>query len=272
MKLIYFGNDPLASCVDAFLDHGWSIAAFYMSPLNETEKEIESKAAQLSVPVFNDKPQIADMEEYVEAGVQLFFSAEYLHKIPVPPKLQYSVNLHTSLLPLGRGPSPLPYVLERYPEASGLTLHKLSEEFDKGDIILKRKVNVSPTDSMNTLAVKMYLEAPKIVRQFLSAHEELYTDAQPQSAGEAWSIPAANARTLDWTLSAERLSRRIKAFGHFGTIIRMDNKYWRVLFAETVRAPHSVNPGDLIFKSDDLIAVSCLDGYVCIPQKAMLQL
>jgi len=270
VKLIYFGNDPLASCVDVFLDCGWSIAAFYVSPLDRIEKDIQAKAEQLSVPVISEKPLLPCMEDHVKAGVNMFFSAEYLHKIPVPTKLQYAVNLHTSLLPLGRGVAPLPYILERYPEASGLSLHKLSENFDQGDIILKREVGISTTDSMNTLAVKMYVEAPKILRRFLTAYEELYACAQPQTDGETWPIPSASARMLDWHLPAERLSRQIKAFGHFGTIMRMDNKYWRVVFAETIHAPHSATPGDLLFQSDDLIAVSCLDGFVCIPRRALM--
>lgn len=271
VKLIYFGNDPLASCVDVFLDYGWSIEAFYTSPLEGTEKEILAKAEQLSTPTFSEKPSLARMNEHVEAGACMFFSAEYLHKIPIPAELQYAVNMHTSLLPMGRGPSPLPYILERYPEASGLTLHKLSEDFDRGDIILKREVDISSTDSMNTLAVKMYVEAPKILRRFLAAHKELYGNAQPQSDGETWPIPSASARMLDWHMPAERLNRQIKAFGHFGTIIRMDNKYWRVVFAETIRAPHSSMPGELLFQSDDLLAVSCLDGFVCIPKRALMQ-
>lgn len=272
MKLVYFGNDALASTVDAFLDYGWSIAAFYVSPIEGVQKEIETRAKQLSAPVYSEKPQLAGMQKHVEAGTNMFFAAEYLHKIPVPYNLQYAVNLHTSLLPIGRGACPLPNILEKNTKAAGLTLHKLTKIFDQGDIVLQQKINVCPSDSLNTLTVKLSVAAPQILRRFLGDLEGLYNKALPQSAGEDWPVPPANARMLDWGLTVDRLNRRIKAFGHLGTIIKMDDKYWRVVFAEAIAGQHHGRPGDLIFRTNDLIAVACLDGFVCIPCKALVSI
>ncbi|MBL4790743.1 MAG: hypothetical protein JKY60_17410 [Kordiimonadaceae bacterium] len=272
MKLVYFGNDAMSSCIDVFLDDGWSISAFYTSPLDGHEEGIEAKAGQLSVSVYNDKPSLERMKRHVEDGVSMFFCAEYLHRIPVPVALQYAVNLHTSLLPLGRGAAPLPNIIENRQEVSGLTLHKLSDEFDQGDIILKRKVSISPTDSLNTLAVKMYTEAPKILRHFLADHEKLYAKAVPQGEGENWPIPPVSTRLLDWHRPAEHLRQQIRAFGHFGTIMRMDKTYWLVTFAEVTHSSHSFVPGTLFYNTKDLIAVSCVDGFVCIPKRALIEI
>jgi methionyl-tRNA formyltransferase len=206
------------------------------------------------------------MERHVEAGVDLFFSAEYQFKIPVPSNLKYGVNLHTSLLPAGRGASTLPYLIESYPEAAGLTLHKLTETFDEGDILLSHKINVQSDDSLNTLSVKMHLEAPKILEKALASFDFYYRQASSQENGETWPIPSIDKRLIDWYLPAERLRQQFRSFGHFGSIMRLDKKFWWVTYAEAIQAPSGRPPGHLLFQSNDLLAISCLDGFVCIPK------
>lgn len=266
LKLIYFGTDLLSSCVDVFLDQGHSIEALYVGAEEVCTQQILEKVKKLSIPIFTERPTLAAMERHLETGVNLFFSAEYQFKIPVPDTLRYAVNLHTSLLPVGRGASTLPYLIERYPEAAGLTLHKLTENFDEGDIVSKHKIHVQSDESLNTLSVKMHLEAPKFLEKVLENFDQYYRQASIQKDGEYWQIPSVDRRIIDWYLPVERLRKQFKSFGHFGSIMRLDDQYWWVTYAEAIKAPSGRPPGDLLFQSNDLLAVSCLDGFVCIPK------
>ena len=67
----------------------------------------------------------------------MFIIAEYSYLVP-DTDVKYAINIHPTLLPNGRGPTPLPYLINA-PEFSGVTIHKICNKFDSGDIIYNPK-------------------------------------------------------------------------------------------------------------------------------------
>ncbi|MDV7338457.1 formyltransferase family protein [Terasakiella sp. A23] len=65
-------------------------------------------------------------------------------------------NIHYSLLPRNRGPHPIEWVLKKKEDVTGVTVHVMSAEFDKGDIIAQIPVNVLDTDTPLSLAMSLY--------------------------------------------------------------------------------------------------------------------
>jgi len=57
------------------------------------------------------------------------------------PKLS-SLNVHPSLLPYFRGPSPLFWQLKAGDNNFGVTIHQLNQYFDQGKILLQKKVSI----------------------------------------------------------------------------------------------------------------------------------
>ena len=52
------------------------------------------------------------------------------------------LNLHPSLLPVGRGADPIPWsIIERQPQ--GITLHLISKQLDSGDIVFQREISTT---------------------------------------------------------------------------------------------------------------------------------
>ncbi len=54
------------------------------------------------------------------------------------------VNMHTSLLPYYRGPIPTYWVLQNRETQSGITLHRITEEIDAGEILYQEVVDIEP--------------------------------------------------------------------------------------------------------------------------------
>jgi len=271
-KVVYFGNDMLSSCFDEFITHGFQIEAVFVNPQENNAAQIIQKASRHGVPIETGRPTQARLESFKDRGVDLFFCAEYQFKIPLPPDLKYGVNLHTSLLPEGRGPTPLPYFVKSYPSYSGLTLHKLNDEFDRGDIILQRAIPVTKSDTLNSLTVKMAIHAPELLAEFLEDINTLYRQATPQTGGSQWSVPGLEERTLNFTLPVEELRERFMRFGHFGLVMELNQKLWRVIHAEVVPYSHVNKPGELFFEQSELFAIAIPDGFVCIPKYCLVEL
>ncbi len=95
--------------------------------------------------------------------IDLIILAGFLLKIPeafvkaFPNKI---VNIHPALLPKygGKGMYGMNVhkaVIENKETESGISIHFVNEEYDKGELILQAKCNVDPNDTPETLAKKI---------------------------------------------------------------------------------------------------------------------
>lgn len=115
----------------------------------------------------------------------LFMTATFDQIIPekiFKLAIKNAVNVHPSLLPKYRGPSPTGWAIINGEKTSGVTIHELSSEIDAGDIFLQLEMPISRlTDgelrlSLNKLAKKAVL---KFISLLVSG--KLKRTAQPSS-------------------------------------------------------------------------------------------
>lgn len=82
-----------------------------------------------------------------------------------------SVNVHPSLLPKYRGPSPIQSAILNGDKVSGITIIKMDEEVDHGPIIYQEEIELSDKDNFDFLSKKMFLRSaevlPKIIEDFI---------------------------------------------------------------------------------------------------------
>jgi folate-dependent phosphoribosylglycinamide formyltransferase PurN len=82
------------------------------------------------------------------------------------PKLG-GINVHPSLLPKYRGPSPIFWVLLNGEQYTGVTIHYLSEKIDTGDILLQQTIGISPYDNLDSLTQKIAEAAADLLGDLL---------------------------------------------------------------------------------------------------------
>ena len=99
-----------------------------------------------------------------EAGVDLVLLAGFIRHYPVPARYAGRIlNIHPALLPAfgGRGfygDRVHRAVLECGARFSGCTVHFVTDEYDRGPIILQRVVPVEADDSPESLAARVFAE------------------------------------------------------------------------------------------------------------------
>ena len=97
-------------------------------------------------------------------GCELIVMAGFLRLIRLPdPWLGRLINIHPALLPAfgGKGfygDRVHQAVLERGVQFTGCTVHFVDNEYDHGPIILQRCIAVQPTDTVESLAVRVFAE------------------------------------------------------------------------------------------------------------------
>ena len=108
------------------------------------------------------------------------------------------INLHPSLLPEYRGPNPYSRVIMNNEKETGVTLHHMSKEFDKGDIILQFRCPVEKDETMGTLFNKTNDICIQLLLSALDEYEKRPLPSIPQVEG---NYPFAEEFTRDENLA-----------------------------------------------------------------------
>ena len=74
-----------------------------------------------------------------------------------------TVNIHQSLLPTYRGRHPLNWAIIKGETHTGVTIHHINEDFDEGNIILQKKVEILNNDNV----MDVYWKATEVVCEML---------------------------------------------------------------------------------------------------------
>ena len=211
-KIIYFGLDALAGCLRLIKARGFEIVMIYAPPDDGYDKTeaIVDFAITNNIPLSHQKPLRDELLKLRDEGAELLVVAGYPWKIPIVDDM-YQVNIHPSVLPIGKGPWPMPVSILNGID-SGVTLHKLTDELDAGDIILQEVISNDSNDNLVTLTEKIANVAMELLDTFLSNIDDLWKNAKPQTEGEYWPEPNASERTFELTDSTEKIDKILKAF------------------------------------------------------------
>ena len=217
-KIIYFGLDALICCLHLIKKRGLDIVKIFTFPDDDYDKteKVSAFAKENNIPISHTKPTADELQALCNEGVRLMVVGGYPWKLPVIENM-YQVNIHPSLLPVGRGPWPMPVSILRGMD-SGVTLHKLTEKIDEGDIILQEKIPNDPKEDLATLTEKIGAAAVRLLDAFLSDADKLWQNAKPQAEGEYWNEPSDFERSFTLADSVDKIDKILRAFYGYGAL------------------------------------------------------
>ncbi len=126
------------------------------------------------------------------------------------------INVHPSLLPKYRGPSPIQQAILNGDSETGVTIIKMDEEVDHGPIIYQDTLELFNIDNFDTLSKKMFQHAaeilPKIIEDFVAGK----ITPQPQNHTQATFCERLTRESgyfpIENPPSSEILDRMIRAY------------------------------------------------------------
>ena len=125
------------------------------------------------------------------------------------------INIHPSLLPLYRGPSPMQWALLNCDAATGITYIKMNEKMDEGDIIFQERVEIRDDDDYTSLSNRLAERSADILSGIIGRIESeriIKGEVQDHSIATYSSIITKEMGKIDWSSSAREVNCRIKAF------------------------------------------------------------
>lgn len=178
------------------------------------------------------------------------------------------LNIHASLLPRWRGAAPIQRAIEAGDAQTGITIMQMDVGLDTGDMLDIRSVPIGPDDTAATLHDALAEVGARAIVDVVQAMADGHAPVpQPQpEAGVTYAAKLDKAEAaLDWSLPAETLARRIRAFDPVpGATTRLPAladpvKVWaaQVLVADVAgNVPATAKPGDILAAAPEGIDVA----------------
>lgn len=122
----------------------------------ETPSEVKQWAMKQHIPAETPQTKQEIIRLAEKYNPDLILVAAYGMILPKAVTDRYlCVNVHASLLPKYRGASPIQTALLRGDNRTGVTLFRMNEKMDEGDILLEREIPILETDNFGTLHDKL---------------------------------------------------------------------------------------------------------------------
>jgi methionyl-tRNA formyltransferase len=125
------------------------------------------------------------------------------------------LNIHASLLPRWRGAAPIHRAIEAGDTLTGVTIMQMDAGLDTGNMLLCQALPIETTDTTASLHDKLADLGGRMIVQALTQVGQFQAQAQPsEGVTYAYKIEKSEA-SVDWTLPAALIERRMRAFDPF---------------------------------------------------------
>lgn len=176
------------------------------------------------------------------------------------------INIHTSLLPRWRGPSPIQYAILYGDKKTGVTAIKMNLNIDEGDIICQQECIVEKKDNNLTLSNKLMQIGCKVMIKAIKIIVSKKFKLKKQNEKKVTYSKKINKNMsrLNWGLTAIYLDRLIRAFIPWPTsYFYIKDILFKVWEAEVIHNDHiKNNPGTIIISNKKGIQVATIKGII----------
>ena len=277
LRLIFMGTPSFAvPALDALLDAGHDIVGVFTQPDRRSgrgrrlsappvKEFAESRGLKVLQPASLREDtdairRIADPapDAIIVAAYGLFLPEDVL----AVPRLG-CLNIHPSLLPRHRGPSPVATAILEGDEITGVTIMLLDEGMDTGPILAQQETEISREEPCDTLTMRLFDIGSNLLTTTLDDWRDHSIAPAPQDDASA-TVTRRLQRTdgqIHWNQTALEIARRVRAFTPWpGTFTAWQGRTLKILRALPIDDHIESPAGTAIAVNDGSIAVATSQG------------
>jgi len=278
LRICFAGTpDFSAAHLLATLESRHEIIAVYTQPDRPSGRgkklhasPVKEIAQQYSIPVYQPVSLKSVEQEKILQGLNPDLMTVVAYGLILPrPILQIPkygcLNVHASLLPRWRGAAPIERALLAGDTESGVTIMKMDEGLDTGDILLRERVSIEESDSRLDLERKLCVAGKRALVHALDNLLEIQGKAIKQENTEstyANKLEKSEA-LIEWDSTAEQVSRQVRAgVGRYPAYSFINGQRLRILDVSPLAISGSLQPGNIVSVSKDSFTVSCSNSSI----------
>jgi methionyl-tRNA formyltransferase len=224
MRVVFFGFQTWGrKTLQALIDQGHDVPLVVTHPAAEAgykaifADSVEELARECGIPVHLTDRIDADTIDVVKRAepevnvVNSWYTRWPAELYDLPP--HGTLNFHDSLLPKCTGFSPVLWTLISGQTEFGLTVHRMDDGLDTGDILIQHALPIGPGDTGTELVLRAMELIPDALRAALEALASGKPAWRPQDKAERTYFHKRSERDsmIDWSWPAEDLERLVRA-------------------------------------------------------------
>jgi len=276
-KIIFFGSASIAvESVKALIDRGYEICCVVTQPDRKKGRHLHVSMTPVKEFALCKKLHIVQptnltsqkAHEDLQTFDPDFFVVMAYGKI-LPQNIldipkRYPLNIHASLLPKYRGAAPINWALINGEEKTGITIMRMVNKMDAGDVLLKKEISILDSDTAATLEEKLCKLGAEAIQEALASIASNSYTFNPQDETHASYAPKLKRQDghINWQSPAHSILNRIRGCaGWPGTFTLYKQKIVKIWSAEATHVLVEKNqlPGSIIAIESDGITVAAND-------------
>ena len=189
--------------------------------------------------------------------------------LQIPPN--GCLNIHPSLLPRYRGPSPVVGALLNGDKSTGVTVMVVDEGMDSGPIVVQQTTEIGLEETVDTLTGRLFRAGGELLASILPdwVAGDLTPVVQDESLATITQKITKQDGIADWNLPAERLARMARAYEPWPGLYTY--RKGKILKLTKVRSnppigggPHK--PGTVLHTADNPVAIATGGGLLAVDE------
>lgn len=185
-----------------------------------------------------------------------------------------SINIHPSLLPKFRGPSPIQNAILAGEKETGITIMLVDEKMDHGDILTQTKVLIYPNETTETLSKKIASICSKLLLETIPfwIGGKIKPQKQDHTKATYCQLVEREDGHIFWDLEAREIFNKFRAFDPWPGIFSVWEKGGNTLRIKLTKISLQENdPGEKyelgeVFKMDKRIGVKTPKGIIILEE------
>lgn len=274
-RIIYFGTPTFATIpLRGLVANGYRPVLVVTQPDRPsgrrrvlTPPPVKEVALELGLPVFQpatlrDRTAIATIvAAQPEIGIIAAYGAILRPAILQLPPLGY-LNIHPSLLPRHRGPSPVAGAILAGDRETGVTVMQLHERMDSGPVVAQIRRVLDSSERTGPLTDELFSMGTRLLLDVLPGYMANQSPLMPQDEQQATfsRMLSRNDGMINWAQPAFMIDRMIRAYDPWpGTYTTWQGRVLKILHVRMHdTSVHGASPGVIIACGDDgpLVATS----------------
>ena len=228
MRLVFMGTPTFAVPVLAGLTglDGYEVVGVYTPPDRPAGRGRKAQSSPVKDFALENGLNVLQPASFRSAEVQTELAelrpdaiivAAYGKLLPKPVLTVAPLgclNVHPSLLPRHRGPSPVATTILNGDQVTGVTIMLLDEGMDTGPLISQHEYLMKGNETADRLTTALFELGGKLLEESLPQWQsgELLSEPQDESLASVTRKLVRADGLADWTLSADELETRARAF------------------------------------------------------------
>lgn len=277
MRILFMGTpDIAAACLEALYAAGHEICAVYTrrdKPVGRkqvlTPPPVKVVAEAHGTPVFQPRTLRDGGEDATIAALAPDIIVVVAYGCILPASVLYAprlgcINLHVSLLPKYRGSAPIQWAVLNGDEETGVSIMRMDEGLDTGDVLLCEKVAIGPEETSEELFERVTAVGAQTLCKALPLLEAGKLVPQPQPAEGATLAPMLDKAMAEFRFSetAAHIHNWVRGMNSWpmAWFVTAGGKKVKVVSSRVAALPQSAAAGTVLATKP--LTVACGEGAI----------